>query len=64
MPNHQARRSPLPADYQYPTHGVDCDCPTCRNRVVGIAPCVCDECCTVMALGWRPLHWDDTRINH
>ena len=22
MPNHQQRRDPLPADYQYPTHGV------------------------------------------
>ena len=32
MPNHQERRRPLPADYQHPTHGVDCDCPTCRNR--------------------------------
>ncbi len=33
MPNHQDRRDPLPADYQYPTHGVDCDCPPCRMRV-------------------------------
>lgn len=31
--NHQDRRDPLPVDYQYPTHGVDCDCPPCRNRV-------------------------------
>ena len=35
--NHQQRREPLPADYQYPTHGVDCDCPPCRNRVTGIS---------------------------
>lgn len=34
MPNHQHRRAPLPADYQFPTHGVDCDCPPCRNEVV------------------------------
>ncbi len=31
--SHQDRRAPLPAEYQYPTHGVDCDCPPCRNRV-------------------------------
>ena len=31
--SHQDRRLPLPPDYQFPTHGVDCDCPTCRNRV-------------------------------
>jgi hypothetical protein len=30
--SHQDRRLPLPADYQYPTHGVDCDCPPCRNK--------------------------------
>ena len=35
MPNHQARRTPLPADYQHPTHGVDCDCVTCWLRIVG-----------------------------
>lgn len=33
MPSHQERRAPLPADYQYPTHGVDCDCPPCRNKL-------------------------------
>lgn len=38
MPNHQTRRAPLPADYQYPTHGVDCDCPSCRNKVVADPP--------------------------
>jgi len=32
MPSHQERREPLPADYQYPTHGVDCDCVTCRHQ--------------------------------
>ena len=32
--SHQDRRAPLPAEYQYPTHGVDCDCPTCRNKWV------------------------------
>ncbi len=32
--SHQNRRAPLPAEYQYPTHGVDCDCPPCRDRVV------------------------------
>lgn len=32
--SHQDRRDPLPADYQYPTHGVDCDCPPCRGRWV------------------------------
>ncbi len=32
MPNHQERRRPLPADYQHPTHGVDCDCVTCREN--------------------------------
>lgn len=32
--SHQDRREPLPPDYQFPTHGVDCDCPTCRNRHV------------------------------
>ncbi len=31
--SHQDRRAPLPGDYQFPTHGVDCDCPPCRNRV-------------------------------
>ncbi len=30
--SHQDRRDPLPVDYQYPTHGVDCDCPPCRNK--------------------------------
>ena len=34
MPSHQERRDPLPKDYQHPTHGVDCDCVTCRNRWV------------------------------
>jgi len=33
MPNHQDRRAPLPAHYQFPTHGVDCDCPPCRNSI-------------------------------
>lgn len=32
--SHQDRRDPLPEDYQYPTHGVDCDCVTCRNDIV------------------------------
>ncbi len=32
--SHQDRREPLPAEYQYPTHGVDCDCPPCRDRAV------------------------------
>ncbi len=32
--SHQDRRDPLPVDYQYPTHGVDCDCPPCRERVM------------------------------
>ncbi len=31
--SHQNRRDPLPSDYQFPTHGVDCDCPPCRNDV-------------------------------
>ncbi len=35
--SHQDRRAPLPAEYQYPTHGVDCDCPPCRDRVTGIS---------------------------
>jgi hypothetical protein len=30
--SHQDRREPLPAEYQYPTHGVDCDCPPCRVK--------------------------------
>ena len=30
--SHQDRREPLPEDYQFPTHGVDCDCVTCRNK--------------------------------
>ncbi len=34
--SHQDRREPLPADYQFPTHGVDCDCPPCRNRFIRI----------------------------
>ncbi len=29
MSSHQSRRDPLPADYQFPTHGVDCDCQFC-----------------------------------
>jgi hypothetical protein len=33
--SHQDRRLPLPADYQFPTHGVDCDCPPCRNKYFG-----------------------------
>ena len=33
MASHQQRREPLPADYQFPTHGVDCDCPPCRDKV-------------------------------
>ncbi len=36
--SHQNRRDPLPADYQFPTHGVDCDCPPCRNRVTSPDP--------------------------
>ncbi len=36
MPSHQDRRDPLPADYQFPTHGVDCDCPPCRDRVAKV----------------------------
>ncbi len=35
--SHQDRRDPLPVDYQYPTHGVDCDCPPCRERVTGVS---------------------------
>ena len=34
MPSHQERRDPLPKDYQYPTHGVDCDCVTCRYKQI------------------------------
>lgn len=41
MASHQQRRDPLPADYQYPTHGVDCDCPPCRNRVVETQQAAC-----------------------
>ncbi len=41
--SHQDRRAPLPADYQYPTHGVDCDCPPCRNSV---------------ASGWTSTPWE------
>ncbi len=33
--SHQDRRDPLPVDYQYPTHGMDCDCPPCRMRYWG-----------------------------
>jgi len=33
--SHQDRREPLPKGYQYPTHGVDCDCPPCRNKYWG-----------------------------
>ena len=64
--SHQDRRLPLPADYQFPTHGVDCDCPTCRNRVtetIGYHTTVADEFMagwdaalrlnpTVTAYGW------------
>jgi len=32
--SHQDRREPLPVEYQYPTHGVDCDCQPCRERVI------------------------------
>jgi hypothetical protein len=35
--SHQDRRLPLPADYQFPTHGVDCDCPPCREKVIVMA---------------------------
>ncbi len=35
--SHQDRRDPLPKGYQYPTHGVDCDCPPCRDRVTGVS---------------------------
>jgi len=38
MPNHQRRRESLPPAYQFPTHGVDCDCPPCRDRVVTLGP--------------------------
>ena len=31
MPSHQQRRAALPADYPFPSHGVDCDCVTCRR---------------------------------
>lgn len=34
MASHQQRREPLPADYQFPTHGVECDCPPCRSKTV------------------------------
>ncbi len=34
--SHQTRRDPLPVDYQYPTHGVDCDCPPCRMRAMNM----------------------------
>ena len=30
--SHQDRRDPLPKGYQYPTHGVDCDCPPCSAK--------------------------------
>jgi hypothetical protein len=35
--SHQDRREPLQKGYQYPTHGVDCDCPPCRERVTGVS---------------------------
>ena len=31
--SHQDRREPLDRAYQFPTHGVDCDCPPCRERI-------------------------------
>ena len=31
--SHQDRREPLPDDYQFPTHSVECDCPSCRSRI-------------------------------
>jgi hypothetical protein len=36
--SHQDRRDPLPVDYQYPTHGVDCDCPPCRDIIARVMP--------------------------
>jgi hypothetical protein len=35
--SHQDRRDPLPQGYQFPTHGVDCDCPPCREKTTGIS---------------------------
>jgi hypothetical protein len=41
--SHQDRRLPLPADYQFPTHGVDCDCPPCRNRFFDVHMAIAEQ---------------------
>ena len=58
--SHQDRRAPLPAEYQYPTHGVDCDCPTCRNRVIRSDMIVLEQMMVIEGLDRIATSYTDT----
>lgn len=57
--SHQNRRDPLPSDYQFPTHGVDCDCPPCRNRVIRSDMSVLEQMMVVEGLDRITTTYDD-----